>query len=70
MTYHMHSEHMREEIARLAGEIEQTDDPRSGMALVQARIRELKSSGRDIPDDLIRLERNLKADCICQSRGG
>jgi len=70
VTDHRSYEHMREEIAQLNSQIEQTEDPRSGMALVQARIKQLKSAGREIPDDLIRMERNLKADCICQSRGG
>ena len=58
------------EIAALNAEIDRTDDPRSGVALVQARIRELQSAGRDIPDDIRRIERALKADCISQSRGG
>ena len=61
---------MLEEIAKLNTEIELLDDPRSCVALVQARIRELEIAGQEVPDGLIRIERNLKADCISQSRGG
>ena len=64
------SEQMLAEIASLNAEIDQADDPRSGMARVQARIRDLKQAGREVPADLIQIERHLKAECICQSRGG
>ena len=64
------SEQMQGEIANLNAQIEQIEDPRAGFALVQARIRALQSAGREIPSDLIRMERNLQTECICQSRGG
>lgn len=70
MTEQMQMEMVQDQIARINSELERTEDPRSAMALVQARIRELENSGRKVPDDLVRLERNLKADCISQSRGG
>ena len=70
MTDQMQMEMVRDEIALINSELERTEDPRSAMALVQVRIREMEKSGRKVPDDLIRLERNLKADCISQSRGG
>lgn len=70
MTDQMQMEMVRDEIAWINSELEKSEDPRSCMALVQARIREIEKSGRKVPDDLIRLERNLRADCISQSRGG
>ncbi len=70
MTDQMQMEMVRDDIAWINSELERTEDPRSAMALVQARIRELEKFGRKVPDDLIRLERNLNADCISQSRGG
>ena len=64
------SEQMQGEIANLNDAIEQVDDPRAGFALVQARIRAIKSAGREVPVELTRLERNLQSECISQSRGG
>ena len=64
------SEQMQGEIANLNAEIDEVDDPRAGVALVQARIRALRTAGQDVPPDLLRMERNLQSECICQSRGG
>jgi septal ring factor EnvC (AmiA/AmiB activator) len=64
------SEQMQGEIANLNAQIDQTDDPREGFAMVKARINELRSAGRDVPAELIRMEKNLQTECICQSRGG
>jgi hypothetical protein len=61
---------MHGEIANLNAQIEQVDDPRAGFAIVQARIKAIKSAGRDVPVELARLERNLQNDCISESRGG
>jgi hypothetical protein len=61
---------MQGEIANLSAQIEQIDSPRAGIALVQARIRAHRQAGTDVPVELIRLERNLQADCISESRGG
>ena len=62
------SEQMQGEIADLNAQIDQIDDPREGFAMVKARINELRSAGRDVPAELIRMERNLQTECICQSR--
>jgi septal ring factor EnvC (AmiA/AmiB activator) len=64
------SEQMQGEIANLNAQIDQIDDPREGFAMVKARINELRTAGRDVPAELIRLEKNLQTECICQSRGG
>ena len=63
-------EQMQGEIANLNEQIENAGCPRAGFAIVQARIKAIRSTGRDVPPDLVRLERNLQADCISQSRGG
>ncbi len=61
---------MQAEIANLNAQIDQVDDPREGFAMVKARINELRNAGQDIPVELIRMEKNLQTECICQSRGG
>jgi len=64
------SQQMQGEIANLNAQIEQTDCPRAGVAIVQERIRALRSAGTEVPVELIRLERNLQSECISESRGG
>ncbi len=64
------SQQMQGEIANLTTQIDLPEDPRAGFALVQARIRALRQAGRDVPVELIRMEKNLQTECICQSRGG
>ena len=57
-------------MANLNAQIDQIDDPREGFAMVKARISELRKAGQDVPAELIRMEKNLQTECICQSRGG
>ena len=64
------SEQMQGEIASIGAQINAIDDPRAGFAIVQSRIRALRKAGREIPVDLLRMERNLQSECISQSRGG
>ena len=64
------SEQMQGEIANISAQIDAVDDPRAGFAIVQSRIRALRQAGREIPVDLLRMERNLQSECISQSRGG
>jgi hypothetical protein len=64
------SEQMQGEIANLNAQIESVDCPRAGFAIVQARIKAIRSAGREVPTDLLRLERSLQSECISQSRGG
>ena len=64
------TEQMQGEIANLNAAIDQIDDPRAGFALVKQRINELRNEGKQVPDELVRLERNLQSECISQSRGG
>ena len=66
----MSEQQMQGEIANLNAQIDSVDCPRAGFAIVQARIKAIRSSGCDVPADLVRLERNLQAECISQSRGG
>ena len=63
-------EQMQGEIANLNAQIDTIDDPRAGFAIVQSRIRALQQAGREVPAELLRMERNLQTECICQSRGG
>lgn len=58
------------EIADLVQQMEQSeDDPRRCYALVKQRIAECRTSGRAVPDDLVRMERSLKLECLSQSQG-
>lgn len=58
------------EFADLVSQMEQSeDDPRRCFALVQERIRNYRRSGTNVPDDLVRLERQLMTECMLQSQG-
>jgi hypothetical protein len=63
------SEQMQSEIAQLSGQLDQIDDPREGYALVQERIRTIRSTGDEVPDALSLMERALRLDCLSQSQG-
>jgi hypothetical protein len=58
------------EFADLVSQMEQSeDDPRRCYALVQERIRNYRQSGTSVPDDLVRMERQLMTECMLQSQG-
>jgi hypothetical protein len=57
------------DIAELNVELDQLDDPRQGFALVQSHIHAIRQAGQEVPDDLVRLSRNLQTDCILESQG-
>jgi hypothetical protein len=58
------------DLADLVQQMEQSDDdPRRCYALVQRRINELRQSGRDVPEHLMRMERNLRQECLSESQG-
>lgn len=58
------------EIADLVRQMEQSeDDPRYCYALVKQRIAECRQAGRAVPEDLVRMERSLKLECLAESQG-
>ena len=58
------------EFAELVQQMEQSDDdPRQCYALVKERISEFRESGRDVPDELTRLEKRLMTECMLASQG-
>lgn len=58
------------ELADLVHQMEQSeDDPRQCYALVKERISEFRDFGRDIPDELSKLERQLMTECMLASQG-
>jgi hypothetical protein len=58
------------EFADLVHQMEQSeDDPRQCYVLVRERISEFRDSGRDIPDELSKLERQLMTECMLASQG-
>ena len=58
------------EIADLVQQMEQSeDDPRRCYALVKQRIADCRKTGRAIPEDLVRMERSLKLECLSESQG-
>lgn len=63
------TEKLYEDFAVVIGEIHSTDDPREAYAIVQDRIREYRSAGWAVPDDLIRIERNLMTEFMAESQG-
>ncbi len=63
------TEQMQSEIAELSLRMEEIDDPRRSYALIQERIRQYRQRGHDIPEELVRMERRLAADCLIESQG-
>ena len=63
------TEQMQSEIAELSLRMEEIDDPRRSYALIQERIRQYRQRGYDIPEELVRMERRLAADCLIESQG-
>ncbi len=58
------------DFADLVHQMEQSeDDPRQCYALVKERISEFRDSGRDIPDELSKLEKQLMTECMLASQG-
>ena len=45
------------------------DDPRRCYVLVRQRISEIRSSGRDVPDELSKLEKRILTECMLASQG-
>jgi hypothetical protein len=60
---------MQSEIAELNSELEQTDDPRECYTKVQAKIRQYRQAGIQVPDDLALIEKRLMAECMAASQG-
>ncbi len=60
---------MRLEVRKLVETAEQADDPRLGVRLVRARMRELEDAGTSVPRELITAERRFVAECIEASQG-
>jgi hypothetical protein len=64
------TDQMQSEIAELNSKLEEIDDPRRSYAMVQERIRLYRTLGREVPQELVRIERRLLNDCLLESRGG
>ncbi len=54
-----------EVLERIAAE----EDPRVAWGVVFRRIRAMKEAGRDVPETLIKVERQLMTDLTAQSQG-
>jgi hypothetical protein len=58
------------DIADLVHQMEQSeDDPRQCYALVKERITEIRHSGRAIPEELSKLEKQYMTECMLASQG-
>ncbi len=58
------------DIADLVQQMAQSeDDPRACYAIVKRRITEYRDAGRNVPDDLVRIERTLMTECMAASQG-
>ena len=58
-----------QEIAQINTYIDEIDDPREGYRIVREHIVEHQSRGEPVPEDLIRIERLLFAECNAESQG-
>jgi hypothetical protein len=63
------TDQMQSEIAELNSKLEEIDDPRRSYAIVQERIRLYRTLGREVPQELVRIERRLLNDCLLESQG-
>lgn len=57
------------DIAVLLTAIDDHDDPRDAYALVQERIRQYRSAGWSVPEELIRVERSMITEFMAESQG-
>jgi hypothetical protein len=57
------------EFADLVQMEQSEDDPRRCYALVTQRISEFRHSGRDIPEELSKLQKRLMTECMAASQG-
>jgi hypothetical protein len=57
------------EIAVLLTTIDDHDDPRDAYALVQERIRQYRSAGWSVPEELVRVERTMMTEFMAESQG-
>lgn len=60
---------MQAEIAELHGLIADIDDPRACAVMVRERIEQYRAAGRAVPDDLSRIEKQLRTECMLASQG-
>lgn len=63
------SDQMHSEIAEISHELDKLDDPRACYVLVQQRIRQYRQSGSQVPEQLLRIERQVMEDCMAASQG-
>jgi hypothetical protein len=57
------------DIAVLLTSLDDHDDPRDAYALLQERIREYRSAGWSVPEELIRIERSMMTEFMAESQG-
>ena len=57
------------DVAEINERLEASADPRECYRLVRERIAARKNRGELVPEDLVRLERSLFAECNAQSQG-
>lgn len=60
---------MQAEIAELNTCIADIEDPRAGFAMVRERIERYREAGMAIPEDLTRIEKRLRTECMLASQG-
>lgn len=63
------ADQMQSEIADLSLQMESIDDPRRCYALVRERIHRYRLNGTIVPQDLVRLEKQLLTECQEESQG-
>jgi len=63
------TDQMQAEIAELNVRLEEIDDLRRSYAIVQEKIRALRSRGQQVPEALALMERRLARECLIVSQG-
>lgn len=64
------SQQMQSEIAELNLRLEQLEeDPRACLILVKDQIGKYRAAGRNVPEDLQRIEKRVITECLAASQG-
>ena len=56
-------------LAALIEAVDREGDPRHAWARVRQHLDAVKSSGRTVPENLLRIERALAIECMSESQG-
>jgi hypothetical protein len=57
------------ELSHFLKKLTEREDPREAYKALHHRIRAIRAEGRQVPEELVRVERDLARECYAQSQG-